>query len=50
MSNQKIVVAYDQAVTPEQQRLFEQFVADNKALNPETEVEGIGGGIKNPRN
>jgi hypothetical protein len=49
MEKQKIVVAYDKEVTPEQQRLFDKFVEDSQSLDQEIEVEGIGGGIKNPK-
>lgn len=49
MEKQKIIVSYDKPVTPEQQRLFDKFVQDNKNLNQNIEVEGIGGGIKNPK-
>jgi hypothetical protein len=49
MTNQKIVVSYDKDVTLDQQKLFDKFVKDNLALGQEIEVEGIGGGIKNPK-
>lgn len=50
MAKQKIVVSYNKEVTDEQQKLFDKFVEDNQALGQEIEVEGIGGGIKNPKN
>lgn len=43
----RIVVSYDKQVTEAEQKLFDKFVADNAELG--NEVEGIGGGIKNPK-
>jgi|LakMenEpi03Aug12_release.lakeMendotaPanAssembly.Ray.scaffolds.fasta_scaffold388851_3 hypothetical protein len=43
----KIVVAFEKEVSEAEQKLFDKFVVDNNDLA--NEVEGIGGGIKNPK-
>jgi hypothetical protein len=44
----KIVVSFDKQVTESEQKLFDEFVIKNREVG--NEVEGIGGGIKNPKN
>ena len=43
----KIVVHFDGVVTEAMQELFNKFVIEN--TNENTEVFGLGGGIKNPK-
>lgn len=45
---QKMIVAFDKPVTEKQQQAFDNFRKAVKEENPDTIVEGIGGGIKNP--
>jgi hypothetical protein len=43
----RIFVFFEKEVTPEQQEAFNKFVETSAAQG--AEVEGLGGGIKNPK-